>query len=220
MVNHHLYNRNIVSAGCSKFVHVHTSIRLPLCSHRFIRLAHLGSDRLPGRSPWFPDRLKKRTRLHSGNTSSSPSDAVPSRSDYRTSRCLIQLYRSSEYIVILHGYFSIYSLIWDVHSSWESWGGGVVYRIQDILQIPTREASHAHFINFRRIRNLCVFWRGKQFLTFPTTIPRAIRRSHSLTPRLDVLVPCMPIIPVYNGLCPSAPSHKGIVRAHPFAAIP
>lgn len=33
--------------------------------------------------------------------------------------------------------------------------------------------------------------------------PRTIKRSHSITPKLEVLVPCIPSIPVYLSLVPS-----------------
>ena len=46
------------------------------------------------------------------------------------------------------------------------------------------------------------------FLALPVTLslnltPIAISKSHSVTPKLDVFVPCIPNIPVYKGLVPS-----------------
>ena len=102
-----------------------------------------------------------------------------------------------------------------------------------VLRSPTIEASVWMFllISAASISMCKILALDANFLALPITrsenlAPNAISKSHSLTPKLEVLVPCMPIIPVYAGFLPSkAPlpirvSHTGasIFSANSFTS--
>ena len=103
----------------------------------------------------------------------------------------------------LIGNFSSYSLRCASHSEWSSWSSFAFTLLRISSASPITDASVCIFLfisaastsNWRILAflaNLCVL---------PVTLsenlaPIVIRRSHSDTPKLEVLVPCIPSIPV------------------------
>ena len=122
----------------------------------------------------------------------------------------------------LNGYFSFSSLICAVHSGCLISGTSARIRLRTSFSSPTTLASTTMFLLISAASTS--IWRIFAFFAkvfvFPVTrslnlAPSTIRRSQPETPRLEVLVPCIPSIPVYRGSSPENPplpirlSHTG-----------
>ena len=100
--------------------------------------------------------------------------------------------------------------IWATHSSWFCGSSLAFNFLKIIFTSPMMLASVSIFLLISA--GSMSIWRILAFfanlLAFPTTrslnlAPITTNRSHSVMPKLDVLVPCMPTIPVYNSWVPS-----------------